>query len=383
MEESKHLAINWTDGVKITQDHFFQSYFNTIENIKNASKISLNSFSYGLLSSLKNSNDSLEIVTHEQTEERIVLKLRSCHGITSNGCKIEFSTNSYGEELPTAILESNSFDKNANLQFYIIVVVNPYSLIPTGEPDPEAIPLHHPNSLSKIELKIISKSQFDSNYLQTYYLKVGNLKWKNGAFIFDAGYIPPVTKISYDKNLKSFYASLCQILVNLRNYSVLINRKNRDKLTKNKLAFNTNLLCEKILLFVSENLFEFNQQGAEQPPIFMANKISILANYIITSLMLLEEEEKEKLLQYFYEWTDIKPSVFETVLGNVMDLEYNHLEINVTISKLDRAMAIIERLFKKLSLLEYIGQRKDNIVISEETLSIREESKPNSWSIID
>ena len=36
------------------------------------------------------------------------------------------------------------------------------------------------------------------------------------------------------------------------------------------------------------------------------------------------------MLQYFYEWTEISPSSFETTVGDVLSLKYNHLDIAKT-----------------------------------------------------
>ena len=136
--------------------------------------------------------------------------------------------------------------------------------------------------------------------------------------------------------------------------------------------------------YVSEYIFKYTQLGEENSPVFLAQSLSVLGNYISTELAILQEEDREKLLQYYYEWIDIKPSVFESTIGDVINLNYSHLDISEMLNKLDYFMAILERLWKKMSDLEYIGMRKDNIVVSENRASIREDSKNNStWSIID
>ncbi len=383
MKNNNHYAVNWTDGVKITKDHFTESYFNSVNTVRDAVETSIHSYDYGLLEAKKGMLSALEIETKTHTEERLVLELHSCNALTAGGCKIEFNAAMYGGEMPTAIIESKDIDTNNNLEFYLVVTINPFELIPVGEPDPEVIPLHHPYVLPKIDLKIISKNQFNSNFLEKYFLLVGKLQWKNGSFIVDNKYTPPVARIMYHKPLHGFYKKIGQILIRLRNYSVIINKKNNDKLQSNALVRNTFLLSNKVMDFVSQYTYEFNQIGEEQSPIYIGQKISVLANYLFNELMIIEETEKEKLLQYYYEWIDIKPSVFETTLGDVIDIKYNHQDINDTLNKVDYFISILDRLWKRLSELEYIGQRKDNIVISEESMTTKTESKSKSWSIID
>ncbi len=383
MKNSNYYAVNWTDGVKINKDHFTESYFNSVNALRGAVETSIHSYDYGLLKPKKGTLSSLEFEVKTHTEERLVLELHSCNALTIGGCRIDFSADMYGGEVPTATIKSEDMDTNSNLQFYLVIVVNPFKLIPVGEPDPEVIPLHHPYVLPKIDFEIISKSQFNSNFLEKHFLLVGKLEWRNGSFVVDNGYTPPVSRIMYHKPLHGFYKKTAQILLRLRNYSVIINKKNKDKLQSNTLVRNTFLLSNKVMDFVSQFIYEFNQIGEEQSPIYIGQKISVLANYLFNELTIMENTEKEKLLQYYYEWIDIKPSVFEATLGDLIDIKYDHQNINDTLNKVDYFITILEKLWKRLSDLEYIGQRKDNIVISEESKVVNPVSNKNSWSIID
>lgn len=383
IKNNQYHAVNWTDGIKLTKDHFIESYFNSVDSIKNSVKMNIHSYDYGLLGTPNGMLSALEIETQTLTEERVVLALHSCSALTAGGCKIEFSKEMYGGDYPTVTLESKNIDINNNLEFYVIIVVNPFELIPVGEPDPDVIPLHHPNVLPQISLKIVPKNQFNNGFLDAYFLLVSKIYWKNGSFIIDKKYTPAVSRIKYHKPLYDFHSKIAQILIGLRNYSIVINKKNRDKAQSNPLVRNTFLLSNKVMDFVSQYTFQFSQIGEEQSPVYIVQKASILANYLSNELAIMEDTDKEKLLQYYYEWIDIKPSVFETTLGDVIAINYDHQDINASLDKVDFFMAVMDKLWKKLSDLEYIGQRKDNIIIGEENLSIKTASKNKPWSIID
>lgn len=381
--KKSYLLINWTDGVKINKDHFIESDFHHIESARDYATTHLTNYNYGLLEAVSGQNEAINLSIDVHTQERIALRLKYCNAITRKGCRILFNNELYGGNEPTATIESKDIDVNSNLEFLVIITINPFNLVPVGEPDPENIPLHHPNALPKTDLAIISKSQFNTSFLEKHYLIVGKLQWKNGAFVLDNNYLPPIAKIKYHTNLLTFHKKVCDVMIRLRNYSLIINSKNRHKFQNNKLASNTFKLCLKVMDYVSDYLFQYTQMGEENSPIFLAQSISVLGNYISTELAILQEEDREKLLQYYYEWIDIKPSVFETTVGDVINLDYDHNDINQTIEKLDYFMAVLERLWKKMSDLEYIGIRKDNIVISEDKITLRDSKKDNSWSIID
>lgn len=381
--KKKYPAINWTDGVKITRTHFLEDHAHISDTIRDCANTSLNNYNYGLLQAKDGEGASLNIQTITQTKERLALQLTHCNAITRNGCRIEYDSELYGGNHPEAIIESKDIDVNSVLDFLIVVTVNPFELVPVGEPDPESIPLHHPYALPKVGLRIISKSQFNTSFMSMHYLIVGKVQWRNGAFVLDDDYIPPASRIKYHPELLVYQRRISSVLTNIRNNSIIINQKNRHKFSNNKLASNTFKLCIKVMDFVSEYLFKYTQMGEEASPIFMFSSISVLGNYISNELAILEEEDREKLLQYYYEWIDVKPSKFESTIGEILSLDYEHDEIRNSIEKIDYFMAVIQRLWKKLSDLEYIGQRKDNLVVSEEKLTLKDDRQERSWSIID
>lgn len=383
MDNQRYHAINWTDGVKITKDHFLESYYNRVASAKDYAATRLNSYNYGIIGSGDENLKSLEIETYIHTNERLVLKLQACNAITAGGARILFRPEMYGGDLPTATIESSEFDSSGTLDFVVVLTTNPFDLIPVGEPDPEVIPLHHPYALPKISLSIVPQDQLNTNFVDSYFLIVGHVQWKNGVFKIDESYIPPVTRIMYNNDLQAFYKRVCKVMVDLKTNSILINTKNRSKYQNNKLARNTFSLCSKVLDFIGQHQFELNQLGTEEPPIFIASRISILANYLSNELSLMEKSEKEGLLQYYYEWIDIKPSIFESTIGEVMEFRYDHLNILEMINKVDYFIAVMSQLWKKLGQLEYVGQRKENIVISEDRLEVKETQKKRTWSIID
>lgn len=384
MDDKKYHAINWTDGVKITQEHFLESYYNAAQTGKDYAATRLDSTNYGIIGSANGNVKSLEIETYINTNERLVLRLQACKGITAGGAQVFFQPEIYGGELPTATVESSNIDPNSTIDFVVVVTVNPYDLVPVGEPDPEVIPLHHPYALPRISLSIVQKDQINDKFLNSFYLVVGHVQWSSGVFSLNESYIPPVTRIMYNNELQVFYNRIVQVLTELKANSILINSKNRTKYANNRLARNTYHLCAKILDFIGQNQFEFSQVGLEKPPIFIASKISTLANYLSNELSLMEKAEKEEILQYYYEWIDIKPSMFEAAMGEVLQYKYNHQNISEMVTKIDYFMAVMSRLWRKLGQLEYIGQRKENIVISEDSQEVSAiQQKKRSWSIID
>jgi hypothetical protein len=373
-----NLPVNWTDGVKLTKDHFIDSYFNVISTVNDYNNVRLNNFNFGIVAEATETSFQIETKTNNSNLEA---SLKKCSCIAKNGHLIVFDTNIYGEDYPQASLYGSSLDPNVADTFYVIVSVNPYNLIPVGIPDPEIVPLHHPNSAPEIKLHIINKSEVNANFLEGYFIILKKYDFKSGQFVENNKYIPPVSKLKNNNLLIAFNGSVIMELQAIYDFSLKIHKKNIHNSMNNKLVLNTFSLCEKIIDFYSDTIFFFKNRAEEEPPIYMFEKIVILSNSLMATLSLMDEKEKEMLLQYYYEWVDVKPSELLQVISQTNAAVYDHNDIYETLQKTDQFIGIIKKLWKKLSELEYIGIRKDNIVISEETKTATPKSR--TWSILD
>ncbi|GEM56472.1 hypothetical protein B0A58_08665 [Flavobacterium branchiophilum NBRC 15030 = ATCC 35035] len=376
--KNTYLPINWTDGVKLTKDHFINNYFNFIATTNDYSSVRLNNYNYGIIE--EDTDTSFEMET-KANNANLEVSLKKCHCIAKNGHLIVFNADIYGEDFPQASLFGSSLDPNATDTYYVIVSVNPYNLIPVGIPDPEVVPLHHPNAAPEIKLHIINKNEVNAAFLEGYFLILKKYNFKNGVFDEDTKYIPPVSKLKNNKLLIDFNKNATMELEQIYDFSIKIHKKNIHNSMNNKLVLNTFSLCEKIIGFYTDAIFFLRNRALEEPPIFMLEKMVILSNSLMATLSLMDEKEKEMLLQYYYEWVDVKPSELLQVISQSNGATYDHNDIYQTLEKIDQFIGIIKKLWKKLSELEYIGVRKENIVISEETKTAAPKSR--TWSILD
>lgn len=379
------FPINWTDGVKLNMNHFKNQYFSIVETIKNYNASNHKAYDYGILSAFDSNVGALELEVTNDSGNTVSITLKSCNAIAKNGYKIVFYEDLYGADFtPRAILDLNKTDLNLVNEFSILLSINPFDLVPVGYPDPEVIPLHYPNVLPKLNLEIIPANQINTHFIEGNFLIIGQIICENGVFSVNSNYIPPVKKICYNENIEHFRKELIQLLIRMRKNSIQIIKKNRHNNRTNCLADNTFTFCNDVNKFYTESIFYFEQVIAEKSPIFLVNKISVLANQLSISMSLMGEKEREELLQYYYEWTDVKPSNFIATIESVLNIQYNHLDIALSINKLKDFVYLLDKLFNKMSDLEYIGQRKDNIVVNED-LDIKKEKKESSgsWSIFD
>lgn len=378
MKSKIHLPINWTDGVKLTKDHFINNYFNYITIVNDYNKVHLNNFNYGCIAPAGSKSIDIDIKIEGGL---LVAYLKKCDLIVKNGHLISFNQEIYGTKLPEASINANDIDRNSFEQYYVLVSVNPFELIPVGVPDPEMIPLHHPNVLPEIKLHIVNKKDINDNFLEGYFLIVKKIAFQNGSFVEDNKYIVPVVKTKNDEILNQFISKVNNELYLLNDFSIKIHKKNEKSLSNNRLVSNTFKLCAKIIDYYADHNFYFKNIAAEESPVYMFDRIIILANHLLSALTLMDDKEKELLLQYYYEWMDVKPSELISVMFEAKSAVYDHNDIAQTLEKLNQFLGVLKRLWQKLSELEHIGIRKESIVISEETKTAPQRN--NTWSILD
>ncbi len=385
MNKKTHLPINWTTGVKVGQDHFFGNYFSRIEMLQAYASMNLNKMNYGILDKIDEQTEAIKLEVDTSSDSLLYMKLRSCHAITAGGYLILYHKQFYGDNcIPSAKLDLEELgEESVDQKFLVIISINPFKLLPVGEPDPECIPLHHPYALPEISLHIIPEKQANTNFFKNHHLIVGEIFRTSNRLVFNEKYIPPVKKICYSPPLSNFQQEVVRSLIRIKEYSLQVFRKNKNNNNRNILADNTFILCDDVSRFYSEHIFSLEHLVAEEAPVYLVEKLSILANYISMSLNTMVEKDREILLQYYYEWSDIKPSQLTHNLGQVLSLQYEHINIAASLHLLQRFVSMLEQLFKKLSELEYIGLRKENIVVSDDSAAENKSKEPNSWTLLD
>lgn len=246
----EHLPINWVNGVKLTKDHFFGNYYNMIESLYGSIEGQLTDYNYGIGRAFDNSNDNVEFDITGESLDTLCVRLKKCNGLTRGGIPIIFYEGLYGDYVPTATLpDSNPLAIEDNV-FLILVSINPYEMIPIGEPDPEVVPLHHPHVLPSIKMHIIPKSQTNKAFYNKNFLIIGEIKSHGNAFAVNRQYIPPLQKSVYHDGLKSFINQLTHILHNIREDIRTIYSRNLSDKRRDALANNTFVLCNAFSSFL-------------------------------------------------------------------------------------------------------------------------------------
>ena len=388
---NKYLAVNWTDGMKVSKEHFVSTEHFVIDNLRDVASISVNAHNFGLLPPLKGSGAVLSDyeVTKTATNQ-VQIRVSHCQAITPGGVRISISGDGLGNETLTGtinLLSETDIDAGDLLNgtaehYYVVLVVNPFERVVSGNPDPEEIPIRQPHIRARYDVQLIHVNNVSIEQMGAYHLVIGKIIKNGDDFRKDEDFIPPCSSITSSDKLMSHYQQISKAMDDLQNLSLQIVSKINYKNQKSDIAQNIKITCGTILDFANRHYFYFRNIVHQQPPIYMISTVSSLASHLYTGLQTLPEKQKEELLNYFFEWSDISPVTFLSRLSDVIEINYSHYNSGAHLKFIQQLLSNIVFVWQKLNTLEYIGQHKENIVVKEEVL-IQAVKEKKGWSILD
>jgi predicted component of type VI protein secretion system len=380
LPEIKYLPVCWIDGMKISQAHFNQLENSIVDRIRDSMAVRLTDFNYGLLSPKPGSTTSLDIAVSLDQSGLMRVRLNECRAITAGGIRIEISgVNAFS---------FNAFESSNNIKddetAYVVLVVNPFAPTPFGEPDPEETPLRYPFTLASVRLELIPSLQLNTRFDPAYHLLLGRLIKVDGKMCTDAEFIPPVTSVqSYPKLLQE-YNTLGSLLGQLGQNATIIVQKVKSERQKTDLSLNIMYLAEKIVFFLADKIAGYRLRYPQLPPIHIVDTFLSFAYLVKSTLDCQVEKNREELLKYFQQWTNLNPAQFESAINNVISIEYNHQDICTPITEIKKFATVILNLFQQLVKLKYIGDQPDSgIVIGEAIAEPKKSEARRGWSFLN
>ncbi|MDR2804998.1 MAG: type VI secretion system membrane-associated complex protein TssK [Dysgonamonadaceae bacterium] len=384
MQEIKHKLVNWVEGMDVSSAHFRQTENYFIERLYDNLATRLTRYNYGLLPSFDGHTASSEFDISERVTGKVEIKLRRCNALTSGGCRI-----SYNPEQQDCIIYTHSFEQDKQTDagtagfWDVILSVEPFRRIPSGVPNEEETPPRHPDSMETYRLSVTPQGHTNYDRLGLYHLIIGRIRQHDGRYKVDANYIPPCTQMGSHPELQACYKRFGNYLNDVERASKIIVSKVRNRSHNSPVALHIASLCEDLMRYIAAIYFSYRNTGCEAAPVEIVNYFSTLAHIAYVGLQCAGKTDKEDLLRYFYEWSDVNPGSFEELLTETLSIIYDHNAIRPIMIQVESFMHTLSELWVKLSALEYIGQHKENIVVSERSLQPDAPRKSGGWTILD
>lgn len=374
----KYKSINWINGMKLSSDHFTLSDLYLQDFVRDAASLHLNNSNYGLLPPFAGYKSSHDIEIIEKATNHIEVRVRYCNAITPEGCHIDIIQSDNMDTL----VHNHYFGQSEPRNYVILLVVSPFNRVPTGTPNPEENPIRYPELAKSYSIAVLPESEVGSQTADSYFLTIGQVYYENGRLSINNSYIPPSSTITSHPALIRYYESFSVLLndLQLAAFKIIDKTGGRDNITP--LGKNIRLISEKIVDYIAGLFYEYRNIAHRESPAVLAGYFSSLAHIFFTAIKLIDPREREELLKYFYEWKDVTPGNFEELLAKTIELVYDHKQINNSMLMANEFMNVLVALWNKLSGLEYIGQRKENIVVAEQQV-VQQVQARKTWTLLD
>jgi len=379
-ENKKFHRVNWISGMKISKEHFISSENALFQYAQNLNTSAISNINSGLLA-VGEEEDAVRVLFSMDGQETVNVELIQCKAITRGGDLIDVTPETSGlinntDNLLKASAAIN-FEEDA---YYIVLQVNPYERIPFGEANPEEEPPRHPFIIPKYKVSIVSASEINNNEFGLHHLTIGKIVISENFATLAEDFIPPCASIQSHQDLTYTFAEIGTFFNAIEKFSMNVIQKIYQKKQTNELAKMVHTICQGTLSYLGTMIPEYRLKDKYEPPIEMITKLVTLARVVKNNLDVYVGTGKEELINYLSDWSDITQGAFEKILEDIIELEYQHTDINKALSEISRFTKLMITLFKKLNELDYIGKKSDsNIFVKEEVVAKQEVKNRRSF----
>ena len=378
--ELTYLPVNWIDGMKIVRRHFTEWENFMHDQLRDSHALGLSRFRYGILPA----DGALDLQIQCDFNQQIQVQLRSCRAITPHGGRIDYANPMDALTCTTSIAalsERYSLQTGKPQTFDVLLTVDPFTRVPTGEPILTETPPRHPHTRPTYQLNVVPSSQVRPAEL-SYQLIVGRVRYGNGEAQPDTEYLPACTSVYSLPRLRQWYQQFGKHLESLETNVYKILQKSKERDPKNGLQNSTLLMAERLAFTLGDLSTRFSWIIPYEPPIQMAELLTRPIQAIRVVMTMLSGREREEFVGYISEWADLAPGALEAQLNTTLQLPYEHTELAQLLTGIDTFYQTLTNVFYKLAQLDFIGKRKgQNVFIIEHEVKETTPEKPRSrWS---
>jgi hypothetical protein len=365
----KNSNVNWVNGMKIRKEHFVQQINATEDKLKDVAACFINNFNYGLLPIWANERTSYKVTFQVSNQKFLEIDVFQLRAITSGGARIEILDNQPAKKFSLDISkEMEAARKEENGHYYIMLSVDLFNREPFGELDAEEEPPRYPFTAPGYKVNLMAEKEVARLGVEPWSMFIGKINIKPDRLEVPEDYLPACMTINSHEKLIEFRLSIEKFFNQLEINLISIIRKIREKGQDSSLAGSVQILSESLLDFVSTNILKVKWILPNQPPLYLFENIAGFARLLRNTIDSNSAAQKEELLNYFTNWSELKQGDFERLLVYCINFEYNHNELINSVYEFSEFIQIINTLFTKLESLAYIGKKKEtNIFVKEQT----------------
>lgn len=378
--ELTYPPVNWTDGMKIARRHFTEWENFMHDQLRDSNVQGLSRFRYGILPA----ENALDVQIQCDFNQQILVQLRRCQAISPHGARIEYHNGTdaltYTTSFPR-LAETYGLQTGNPHRFDVVLTVDPFNRIPSGQPILTETPPRHPYTRPDYRLSVVPSVQVRPGDF-SYQLIIGRIRYGNGELQTDTDYLPACTSVYSLPGLQRWHQVFGKHLESLENSAYKILQRTKERDTRNVLQTSTLLIAERMVFVLSDITTRYSWIIPYEPPIQMAEVLLRPIQTMRVVMTILSGREREEFIGYISEWADLTPGALEAQLNAILQLPYEHTELSSLFAEINTFYQMLSNVFYKLAQLDFIGKRKgQNVFIIEHEVKDTPPEKPRSrWS---
>ncbi|MGG5506985.1 MULTISPECIES: hypothetical protein [unclassified Myroides] len=375
-------AVNWVDGMKISKRHFDAHTNFILDELREVRAVFCKWFNYGLLPVASHKRDSSFFSILGSSTGDIEVIIKRCRAITPSGFRIELAD--FRVHLKALVPPVGEELSQQSLAYYVVILVNPFTKVPYGELDLEETPPRYPFTKASYHIELIPVESFDHTGMSEggNFIALGKVYTQGGTLAIDERFIPPCTSVISHPLLLQHYNTMERTMAVLQKCAVKIIQKNLTEKQNTSVVSSVKLICQGLIHQIGSIYYEFRNIIPHVSPVYLVEVFSKWAIHLHLTLQTLVPSAVEEMLNYIGEWSEIAPHTFLNQLSTVAEIKYQHVNCAEHLNDIQALLTSLEKIVLKLSELDYIGQRKENIIVNE--VEVTPPSKSNrGWSVLD
>jgi hypothetical protein len=364
-ENITHFPVNWIDGMKINKNHFVTLQDNIEDLVRDARNLGVNDLNYGLLTT--NLTRPFQYAISIDAHNELSVTIKFLKAVTPGGGRIEITdyTGEFSEKI-----ELSDFEFREST-YFLLLNIDPYQRIPSGEQNMEEVPPRFPNALPRYFLTSVVETEVNQNNIGSLQFPLAKFRSVSGSFEIITDYVPPALTVNSHPQLVNLFENYESFFKQLEISAVQISQKIRFRNNTEDENLIANMVfeaCGRIMMFTGQHINKNKWVSFSMKPMEVLDNVVSLARVIKNTFDSFSGDGKEMLFNYFSEWTDNTSGEYERLFSETINVKYRAFDIGPVVNQVNTFISKTEYLFNILNQLDYIGKKRDTGIFVNENV---------------
>lgn len=226
--------INWVDGMLLNKKHFKGLEDYLLSNVYATNRF-VTDQGYGIMNDFNGDKDypyiHFSVDSSDSKNQKVIFERLEFCALTISGTIIDVANENFHYQKAgsgSIIVDVEEQKISHGDPLYVVMLIQPYDTVGTGDADGSAEPLRSPNCVPLAKLKCVNNTSANENIVGSNHFPIAKIKIINNRLEIDNNYIPPVLNSAAHSAFGNWVSRLKTALLELSNNFEEFIRTNQD-----------------------------------------------------------------------------------------------------------------------------------------------------------